>query len=42
VDYFSLGAGIAYNLYRFDFSYVSADEGHPLANTMRFSLSIGF
>ena len=42
VDFISLGAGIAYNLYRFDFSYVSADEGHPLANTMRFSLSIGF
>lgn len=42
VTYLSLGAGIQYSLYRFDFSYVSAEEGHPLANTMRFSLSIGF
>ncbi len=42
VSFISLGAGIQYHLYRFDFSYVSADEGHPLANTMRFSLTIGF
>lgn len=42
VTFLSLGAGIQYNLYRFDFSYISAEEGHPLANTMRFSLSIGF
>lgn len=42
VTFLSLGAGIQYSLYRFDFSYISADEGHPLANTMRFSLSIGF
>jgi long-subunit fatty acid transport protein len=42
VEFVSFGAGIQYSLYRFDFGYVSAAEGHPLANTMRFSLSIGF
>jgi len=42
VEFMSFGAGIQYHLYRFDFGYVSAAEGHPLANTMRFSLSIGF
>ncbi len=42
VKFMSFGAGIQYALYRFDFGYVSAAEGHPLANTMRFSLSIGF
>jgi len=38
----TFGAGIQYHLYRFDFGYVSAEEGSPLSNTMRFSLSIGF
>ena len=42
VKYTSFGAGIQYHLYRFDFGYVAADEGHPLSNTMRFSLTIGF
>ena len=42
VKFVSFGAGIQYNLYRFDFGYVSAAEGHPLANTMRFSLTMGF
>ena len=42
VEFVSFGAGIQYHLYRFDFGYVSAAEGHPLSNTMRFSLPIGF
>jgi opacity protein-like surface antigen len=42
VKFPSFGAGIQYHLYRFDFGYVAAAEGHPLAGTMRFSLSIGF
>ncbi|MDZ7316290.1 MAG: PorV/PorQ family protein [candidate division KSB1 bacterium] len=42
VKYTSFGGGIQYHLYRFDFGYVAAPEGHPLANTMRFSLTIGF
>ena len=41
VKYTSFGAGIQYSLYRFDFGYVSAGEGHPLQDTMRFSLTIG-
>lgn len=41
VKFFSFGFGIQYSLYRFDFSYVSAqEEGHPLDGTMRFSLNI--
>jgi len=42
VNYISFGAGIKYSLYGFDFSYIAAKEGHPLANTMRFSLTAGF
>ncbi|HPG39007.1 MAG TPA: PorV/PorQ family protein [bacterium] len=42
VNFTSFGAGIQYNLYRFDFGYVNAAEGHPLSNTMRFSLTLGF
>ncbi|MBC7187425.1 MAG: PorV/PorQ family protein [Calditrichaeota bacterium] len=42
VKFPSFGAGIQYSLYRFDFGYVAAAEGHPLAGTMRFSLTIGF
>ena len=41
VKFVSFGAGIQYHVYRFDFAYVNADEGHPLAGTMRFSLSLG-
>ncbi len=42
VKYTSFGGGIQYHLYRFDFGYVAAPANHPLANTMRFSLTIGF
>ncbi len=43
----TFGAGIKYDLYAFDFSYlttslVGGDENHPLAETLRFSLSIGW
>jgi len=38
----TFGASLQYSLYRFDFSYIHAGEGHPLQDTMRFSLSIGF
>lgn len=37
----TFGASLQYAVYRFDFSYVSAGEGHPLTDTMRFSLSLG-
>lgn len=42
VKYTSFGAGLKYSLYGFDFGYIAAPEGHPLANTMRFSLTVGF
>ncbi len=42
VKFPSFGAGLQYSKYRFDFSYVAAKQGHPLSDTMRFSLSIGF
>ncbi len=42
VKYATFGAGIQYHKYRFDFAYVSAKEGHPLSDTMRFSLTLGF
>ena len=43
----TLGAGIRYDLYGFDFSYITTDifkgtENHPLSNTLRFTLSIGW
>jgi len=41
VKYISAGAGLKYSLYRLDFGYISAGEGHPLSDTMRFSLTFG-
>ncbi|RPI17657.1 MAG: type IX secretion system outer membrane channel protein PorV [Ignavibacteriae bacterium] len=39
----TLGAGLRYSLYGFDFSYISTMEGnHPLDNTLRFTLSVNF
>ncbi len=41
--FLTLGAGIRYNVYGFDFSYISAiEENHPLANTLRFGLLVNF
>ncbi|MCK5147873.1 PorV/PorQ family protein [bacterium] len=42
VKYPAFGAGLQYAAYRFDFAYVAAKQGHPLADTMRFSLTAGF
>ncbi|MDH7603473.1 MAG: type IX secretion system outer membrane channel protein PorV [Melioribacter sp.] len=43
----TLGAGIRYDMYGFDFSYLTTDvfkngENHPLNNTLRFTLLIGW
>lgn len=43
----TFGAGIRYDSYGFDFSYITTDifkggENHPLSQTLRFSLSIGW
>lgn len=41
--FITLGASIRYSLYGFDFSYINTiEENHPLANTLRFTLSINF
>jgi len=42
VKYPSFGAGLQYANFRFDFGYVAAEQGHPLSDTMRFSLSAAF
>ena len=39
--FMTFGAGIRYDIYGFDFSYLSAiEENHPLSETLRFSLLI--
>ncbi|MHB8905923.1 MAG: type IX secretion system outer membrane channel protein PorV [Melioribacteraceae bacterium] len=43
----TMGAGIRYDLYGFDFSYITTDifkgtENHPLSNTLRFTLLVGW
>ena len=38
----TLGFGILYHNLGFDFGYTAAESGHPLANTMRFSLRMMF
>jgi hypothetical protein len=43
----TLGAGIRYDMYGFDFSYITTDmfqdgENHPLSDTLRFTLLIGW
>ena len=42
VKFPAFGAGLQYAAYRFDFAYVAAKQGHPLADTMRFSLTAAF
>lgn len=37
-QYMTVGAGLRYNMFGVDFSYVIAQKDAPLANTMRFSL----
>lgn len=38
--YLTFGAGLRYDIYGFDFSYISASDSSPLASTLRFSLLI--
>ncbi len=38
----TFGAGIGYNIFAIDFSYISAAQDHPLSDTMRFSLAVKF
>ena len=43
----TLGAGVRYELFGFDFSYITTDvfkgtENHPLSNTLRFTVIVGW
>ncbi len=41
--FLTFGAGIRYDIYGFDFSYLSAmEENHPLSETLRFTLMINW
>lgn len=41
--FLTLGASIRYSMYGFDFSYINTiEDNHPLANTLRFTLSVNF
>ena len=41
--FITLGAGLRYSMYGFDFSYINTiEENHPLANTLRFTLLVNF
>lgn len=37
----TLGFGLAYKAFNFDFAYIPSNDNVPLANTMRLSLSVG-
>jgi long-subunit fatty acid transport protein len=41
--YLTLGAGLKYDVFNFDFAYLAASqENSPLANTLRFTLTANF
>ncbi|MGZ3752806.1 MAG: type IX secretion system outer membrane channel protein PorV, partial [Mucilaginibacter sp.] len=43
LHYITLGTGLRYNDYSFDFSYIAASQQNsPLANTLRFTLMANF
>lgn len=40
-QYFTLGAGVRYEVFQLDFSYIiTTEENHPLANTLRFAMLV--
>lgn len=42
-NFLTFGAGIRYDIYGFDFSYISTfDQNNPLSNQLRFSLSLNW
>ena len=42
-QYATLGVGLKYDIYRFDFSYLAASQKNsPLANTLRITLGVNF
>jgi hypothetical protein len=40
--FLTFGGGLKYYVFGIDFGYISAEEDHPLSDTMRFSLSVQF
>jgi len=38
----TFGGGIKYSIFGIDFGYISAEEDHPLSDTMRFSIGVEF
>ena len=43
LHYFTLGTGLRYDIFAFDFSYIAASQQNsPLANTLRFTLMLNF
>jgi len=40
--FLTFGGGIRYYIFGIDFGYISAEEDHPLSDTMRFSVSVAF
>lgn len=41
--FLTFGAGVRYDMYGFDFSYINTiEETHPLANTLRFTFMVDF
>ena len=38
----TFGVGLRFSNYGFDFGYTSGEPGHPLTNTMRFSMNVIF
>ncbi len=41
-QFLTFGAGLVYDIFGFDFGYISDDKDSPLSDTMRFSLSVKF
>jgi hypothetical protein len=40
--FLTFGGGIKYSIFGIDFGYISAEEDHPLSDTMRFSILVQF
>ncbi len=41
-QFLTFGAGLKYNIFNFDFGYISDDKDSPLSDTIRYSLAVHF
>ncbi|RMH62236.1 MAG: hypothetical protein D6677_10185 [Calditrichaeota bacterium] len=41
-QFLTFGAGLKYDIFRFDFGYISDDKDSPLSDTIRYSLAVQF